>query len=235
MMQRAHGADFNRLCRLPQLRGRKGKTIAVRPDTGTIGWDRNCFSDGARKRFCNSQIGKAPISNLRLLGANCNSGSMTGFRRSTNFLLGLGKMVRKGDWSVPAESSSGVGFPIKSSAHRQTTGKSTGGKRLEKTTTQDKEYEGTDSRSAVDYWCERGDSNPHGFTRQILSLVRLPIPPLSRCREYSLLCLIAVGKDALVLVREFGDLHVIRLQQFAGGMIEVRHRELIVHFGLQQA
>ena len=29
-------------------------------------------------------------------------------------------------------------------------------------------------------WCERGDSNPHGFTRQILSLVRLPIPPLSR-------------------------------------------------------
>ena len=30
-------------------------------------------------------------------------------------------------------------------------------------------------------WCERGDSNPHGFTRQILSLVRLPIPPLSQC------------------------------------------------------
>ncbi len=29
-------------------------------------------------------------------------------------------------------------------------------------------------------WCERGDSNPHGFTRQILSLVRLPIPPLSQ-------------------------------------------------------
>jgi hypothetical protein len=28
-------------------------------------------------------------------------------------------------------------------------------------------------------WCERGESNPHGFTRQILSLVRLPIPPLS--------------------------------------------------------
>ncbi len=37
-----------------------------------------------------------------------------------------------------------------------------------------------DSRSALTYWCERGDSNPHGFTRQILSLVRLPIPPLSR-------------------------------------------------------
>ena len=31
----------------------------------------------------------------------------------------------------------------------------------------------------ANYWCERGDSNPHGFTRQILSLVRLPIPPLS--------------------------------------------------------
>src|SRR5271157_4144720 len=30
-----------------------------------------------------------------------------------------------------------------------------------------------------DHWCERGDSNPHGFPRQILSLVRLPIPPLS--------------------------------------------------------
>ncbi len=29
-------------------------------------------------------------------------------------------------------------------------------------------------------WCERGDSNPHGLLRQVLSLVRLPIPPLSR-------------------------------------------------------
>src|SRR5260370_6568863 len=29
-------------------------------------------------------------------------------------------------------------------------------------------------------WCERGDLNPHGFLRQILSLVRLPISPLSQ-------------------------------------------------------
>src|ERR1700678_1952790 len=28
-------------------------------------------------------------------------------------------------------------------------------------------------------WCERGDSSPHGLPRQILSLVRLPISPLS--------------------------------------------------------
>jgi hypothetical protein len=28
-------------------------------------------------------------------------------------------------------------------------------------------------------WCERGDLNPHGLLRQILSLVRLPISPLS--------------------------------------------------------
>ena len=28
--------------------------------------------------------------------------------------------------------------------------------------------------------CERGDLNPHGVTHQILSLARLPIPPLSR-------------------------------------------------------
>ena len=33
------------------------------------------------------------------------------------------------------------------------------------------------------HWCERGDSNPHGFTRQILSLVRLPIPPLSQLHQ----------------------------------------------------
>ena len=37
-------------------------------------------------------------------------------------------------------------------------------------------YVGADRRS---HWCERGDSNPHGLPRQILSLVRLPIPPLS--------------------------------------------------------
>ena len=36
-------------------------------------------------------------------------------------------------------------------------------------------------------WCERGDSNPHGFTRQILSLVRLPIPPLSHFEVSSLI------------------------------------------------
>ena len=39
-------------------------------------------------------------------------------------------------------------------------------------------------------WCERGDSNPHPLRDQILSLARLPIPPLSqrlfdytRCRR----------------------------------------------------
>src|ERR1700730_5295393 len=35
-------------------------------------------------------------------------------------------------------------------------------------------------------WCERGESNPHGFPRQILSLVRLPIPPLSHRGHNSL-------------------------------------------------
>ena len=35
-------------------------------------------------------------------------------------------------------------------------------------------------------------------------------------------------------VREFGDLHVVGLKQFAGGMIDVRHRELIIYFRLQQ-
>ena len=34
-------------------------------------------------------------------------------------------------------------------------------------------------------WCERGESNPHGFPRQILSLVRLPIPPLSQHINYT--------------------------------------------------
>src|SRR5262245_9255010 len=29
--------------------------------------------------------------------------------------------------------------------------------------------------------CERGDSNPHALRHKILSLARLPIPPLSRC------------------------------------------------------
>src|SRR5215470_18053933 len=33
-------------------------------------------------------------------------------------------------------------------------------------------------------WCERGDSNPHTFRYQILSLARLPIPPLSHNQTY---------------------------------------------------
>src|SRR5947199_10791087 len=32
-------------------------------------------------------------------------------------------------------------------------------------------------------WCERGDSNPHTFRYQILSLARLPIPPLSQLKH----------------------------------------------------
>src|ERR1043165_1525041 len=32
-------------------------------------------------------------------------------------------------------------------------------------------------------WCERGDSNPHTFRYQILSLARLPIPPLSPAKK----------------------------------------------------
>ena len=32
----------------------------------------------------------------------------------------------------------------------------------------------------IKHACERGDLNPHGVTHQILSLARLPIPPLSQ-------------------------------------------------------
>src|SRR5262245_20824241 len=32
--------------------------------------------------------------------------------------------------------------------------------------------------------CERGESNPHPLRGQILSLVRLPVPPLSRGASY---------------------------------------------------
>ena len=34
-------------------------------------------------------------------------------------------------------------------------------------------------------WCERRDSNPHAFRRWNLNPVRLPIPPLSRSRNYN--------------------------------------------------
>jgi len=36
------------------------------------------------------------------------------------------------------------------------------------------------------------------------------------------------------LVSQVRDLHVIRLQQLAGGMIEAGHRQLVVDLGLQQ-
>src|SRR5687768_13168236 len=36
------------------------------------------------------------------------------------------------------------------------------------------------TKNQVLNWCERGDSNPHTSRYQILSLARLPIPPLSR-------------------------------------------------------
>jgi integrase len=48
-----------------------------------------------------------------------------------------------------------------------------------------RERESTQSkRQIIDKkaWCERGDSNPHPLRDQILSLARLPIPPLSQSR-----------------------------------------------------
>src|ERR1044072_7414743 len=42
-------------------------------------------------------------------------------------------------------------------------------------------------------WCERGDSNPHTFRYQILSLARLPIPPLS----HVLMLLLTLGKNSM--------------------------------------
>jgi hypothetical protein len=61
-----------------------------------------------------------------------------------------------------------------------------------------------DGMNSLLLWCERGDSNPHGLPRQILSLVRLPIPPLSHTsidalaahhRSWTVLC--------IVLAREY--------------------------------
>ena len=89
---------------------------------------------------------------------------------------------------------------------------------------------------AVSSWCERGDSNPHGFTRQILSLVRLPIPPLSHGLGSILLPLSATGKTLpILLVCQPRDLNLVRLQQVASGVIESGDRDLISHFRLQQA
>ena len=44
-------------------------------------------------------------------------------------------------------------------------------------------WEPANSQNSVSDWCERGDLNPHGFPRWILSPVRLPIPPLSRAHS----------------------------------------------------
>ena len=51
--------------------------------------------------------------------------------------------------------------------------------------------------SNTNIWCERGDSNPHGFTRQILSLVRLPIPPLSHAAAETRLATIYILSDGI--------------------------------------
>jgi hypothetical protein len=64
---------------------------------------------------------------------------------------------------------------------------------------------GSLARSTI--WCERGDSNPHGFTRQILSLVRLPIPPLSPVYHKS--------NPAIIRYSTSLDANMRRLQHFA--------------------
>src|SRR5574341_96437 len=44
----------------------------------------------------------------------------------------------------------------------------------------------------IRYWCEGRDSNPHAFRRQILSLVRLPIPPPSQ-KNQRIIAIVGVG------------------------------------------
>ena len=67
------------------------------------------------------------------------------------------------------------------------------------------------TKAPASAWCERGDSNPHPLRDQILSLARLPIPPLSLSR------LIIYRRKADVFplagrgLREPGELRVFRL------------------------
>ena len=46
-------------------------------------------------------------------------------------------------------------------------------------------YQLSYTRPRACVWCERGDLNPHAIGRKILSLVRLPVPPLSQKRTSS--------------------------------------------------
>ncbi len=50
-------------------------------------------------------------------------------------------------------------------------------KEIQKYVEYGKEEQRTGKRKQIDEWCGQRDLNPHGFTRQILSLLRLPIPP----------------------------------------------------------
>ena len=92
----------------------------------------------------------------------------------------------------------------------------------------------------VNHWCERGDSNPHGFTRQILSLVRLPIPPLSHCGIIVYCLCWQWGRCAALLPKHSDPApsglvprsDVIGIEQFSRGMIESGHCELIADLRL---
>ena len=57
------------------------------------------------------------------------------------------------------------------------------------------------------FWCERGDSNPHTFRYQILSLARLPIPPLShRFSSYPVLIVpINESSTAINALKEYSS------------------------------
>src|ERR687891_320469 len=48
------------------------------------------------------------------------------------------------------------------------------------------------STFAISSWCEGRDSNPHALRRQILSLVRLPIPPPSQ-KNQRIIAAVGVG------------------------------------------
>src|SRR6059058_6485248 len=63
-------------------------------------------------------------------------------------------------------------------------------------------------------WCERGDSNPHTFRYQILSLARLPIPPLSQIKHSEIENSIGVtcyrtgsGDDRIIFHLSFDNCH----------------------------
>jgi hypothetical protein len=150
-----------------------------------VGWTRNKSASGHKAGFFGLPAGTLPQGSLRALQRFLRLPPWSVFDRRLTLRMGLSADIHACGQELPWGFGFVVYLPKKRNRDLQI---ATLALNCENSEPQNPARPGRCREFSVerfrglpkiDWECERGDSNPHAFRHQILSLARLPIPPLS--------------------------------------------------------